>query len=185
MILIICVLDQRQYLEAAIWISSHLARLSCLYLFTTAMKVQPQAPLPPIHALQPYITSRAVAARLFRTLTVQTAARLRNRNYICCSYLRSLYRCLAYPLHYRLKRFPNLFRHSYFPHTVKRIKDTEVSAMTTIDFQIKSLAKEVARSSCSASIVPDLLLQLQERFWKVSLTMCSTQSSPSWTVWHI
>lgn len=36
--------------------------------------------------------------------------------------------------------------------------------MTTIDFQIKSLVEEVARSSCSASIVPDLLLQPQECF---------------------
>lgn len=57
-----------------------------------------------------------------------------------CSYLRSLCRGLVYPLQYRLKRFPNLFRHCYFPHTV--IRDTEVSVMTTIDFQNKSLPKE-------------------------------------------
>lgn len=74
-----------------------------------------------------------------------------------CVYLGSPRRRLVHPLYHRLYRLPNLIRHCYFPHTIKRLRHTasrNVSAVTTVDFQNKSPPEEKAHRGDSAPYCP-------------------------------
>lgn len=144
--------------------------ISCCHYYTMhdVMKVLPQARLSPIQrlrlaALHNESCYRSTTFRIPKS-TATEAALLRGAPRAAV-YLGPPWCRLVHPLHYRLQRFPNLLRHCYFPHTVRRLRHNVKKrvTVTTNGFQNKSLPEYYARHQIAPSS-SWLVLQLRFSF---------------------